>query len=592
MSSTSSTQDRLLATLSTLSTLGLGVGLGVALGAALWRGGGHGTAASPPPPAPTAPAPPPPAPPRRAPAPPPPAAFSTAPAAAAAATAAAAARAAAEDPALLLEQLSRTAAYFGEGGQAAIARARVVVVGVGGVGSHAAHMLARAGVGRLRLVDFDLVSLSSLNRHATAARADVGTPKVAALAGALARIAPPCAVEAVQALFCAERAEELLLLEGGASPDYVLDCIDDRDTKVALLSFCRARGLRVLASMGAGGKSDPTRLRFCDLALLPSGAMDPLGAAIKAALRKAGMFSAQYHEGGGDARVAAAAGGGGGAAGAGAPQPPPLPALSGITCLFSAEEPRAGLLPLPPAHASASAAPAEPSASAALANPAELGALEHFRVRIMPVLGTTPALFGQAMAAYALCALAGGAHDLAARAHQSPGHAPGSSRALLAAWSAWEYDRYPRGGGWGTQCGVSGEEVDFVVGEVWHGRSALSHLRLGVRGVRLQLCRWRPWAPSLPSNLALLTDDEAEAVTAAAGSGGVWALAEAAVAAGADFNAGGGCGGGGGSGSASGALEEALEAAWRAAVLPAVGGALAFEAVEQRLAWARARWGR
>ena len=333
-----------------LASLLVGVGLGAALATALWRGSSA---------------------PRRGsgarqlqlPAPPPPSA---------------------EDPAILVEQLSRNAAFFGEAGTCSVQGDFVVVVGVGGVGSHAAHMLARAGVGRLRLVDFDMVSLSSLNRHATAARSDVGTPKVAALAAALARTVPGCAVEAVQTLFCAARAEELL----AGAPDYVLDCIDDRDTKVALLTFCRARGLRVLASMGAGGKCDPTRLRFCDLALLPSGAMDPLGTAIKAALRKAGMFSAQYREGGGSSADAAAA-----AAAA--------RTLSGITCLFSAEEPCAALLPLPPRQ--------DPAPGAApLVNPAELGALENFRVRIMPVLGTMPALFGQAMAAYVLCALAAG----------------------------------------------------------------------------------------------------------------------------------------------------------------------------------------
>ena len=66
----------------------------------------------------------------------------------------------------------------------------VVVVGLGGVGSHAAHLLLRGGVRRLRLVDFDQVSLSSLNRHATAVRRDVGTPKARALRDQLLRIAP------------------------------------------------------------------------------------------------------------------------------------------------------------------------------------------------------------------------------------------------------------------------------------------------------------------------------------------------------------------------------------------------------------------
>ena len=98
----------------------------------------------------------------------------------------------ADDPDIWEEQLSRNKQFFAErcvmtekgktweahDGQADIEDASVVVVGLGGVGSHAAHMLARAGIKRLRLIDFDQVTLSSLNRHAVADRADVGKPKV------------------------------------------------------------------------------------------------------------------------------------------------------------------------------------------------------------------------------------------------------------------------------------------------------------------------------------------------------------------------------------------------------------------------------
>lgn len=115
---------------------------------------------------------------------------------------------------LLDEQLSRIASFFGPEGLAAVRGAFVVVVGVGGVGSHAAHMLARSGVGRLRLVDFDNVTLSSLNRHAVATRADVGTPKVAAMRRHLQQIVPDCQVEALPVMFEASCADELL--EGAA----------------------------------------------------------------------------------------------------------------------------------------------------------------------------------------------------------------------------------------------------------------------------------------------------------------------------------------------------------------------------------------
>ena len=146
------------------------------------------------------------------------------------------------------EQLSRNEQFFKRDGQANIERAYVCVVGVGGVGSHAAHMLARAGVARLRLIDFDQVTLSSLNRHAVATREDVGRTKVTACARHFERFNPRCEVEAVPRMFTAEAAEELILGprqaqyqhgndgRGAAAvdeseqehdrPDFVVDCID------------------------------------------------------------------------------------------------------------------------------------------------------------------------------------------------------------------------------------------------------------------------------------------------------------------------------------------------------------------------------
>jgi tRNA threonylcarbamoyladenosine dehydratase len=91
---------------------------------------------------------------------------------------------------LVREQLARNYAFLGEDGVARVRAASVVVVGCGGVGSWVAVMLARSGVAQLRLVDFDYVTLSSLNRHATAALADVGTPKVQCVARTLRAIAP------------------------------------------------------------------------------------------------------------------------------------------------------------------------------------------------------------------------------------------------------------------------------------------------------------------------------------------------------------------------------------------------------------------
>jgi len=130
------------------------------------------------------------------------------------------------DDDILTEQFTRNIQFFGEAGQRAIAGAFVVVVGVGGVGSHAAHLLLRSGVGKLRLIDFDQVTLSSLNRHAVATREDVGTSKVEALASHFREICPETEVEAVNAMYEQGAEDELL----GGDPDWVVDCIDNIDT--------------------------------------------------------------------------------------------------------------------------------------------------------------------------------------------------------------------------------------------------------------------------------------------------------------------------------------------------------------------------
>jgi hypothetical protein len=197
-------------------------------------------------------------------------------------------------------------------------------------------------------------------------------------------------------------------------------------------------------------------------------------------------------------------------------------------------------------------------------------------MRVIPVLGTMPAMFGQAMAAHALCALAGGKHA-PAPLEAAPARS-GSVTRLCAQWTAWEAAHYPRGDfGWGASGALHAEEAQFLLDEAWHGRSAVSHLRLGARGVKLQLCRWRPWAPSIPSNLVVLNDEEAVALAAAVEVEEVWAPAREAVAAGGDFNSGRGLPPG---------AAAAAEAAWAPRARAAVGGD-AFERIEARLRWVR-----
>lgn len=117
-------------------------------------------------------------------------------------------------------------------------------------------MLVRSGVGRIRLIDFDQVTLSSLNRHAVANLEDVGTPKVQCLQKALSAVAPWVDIEIRNDLWKMEVAEALL----AGNPTYVVDAIDNIDTKVDLLYYCKTNNIPVISSMGAGCKSDPTRV--------------------------------------------------------------------------------------------------------------------------------------------------------------------------------------------------------------------------------------------------------------------------------------------------------------------------------------------
>lgn len=108
------------------------------------------------------------------------------------------------------EVFSRVQSFFGEDAFRRLRGSFVVVVGIGGVGSHAIHMLVRSGVKRIRIIDFDQVSLSSLNRHAVATMADVGHSKAAVMRDRLLEIVPDAEIEAIESLFCFEEADRLL----------------------------------------------------------------------------------------------------------------------------------------------------------------------------------------------------------------------------------------------------------------------------------------------------------------------------------------------------------------------------------------------
>ncbi|KAF2277801.1 uncharacterized protein EI97DRAFT_431877 [Westerdykella ornata] len=336
------------------------------------------------------------------------------------------------DDDLILEQLARNRVFLKDDGLEKLRSAFVIVVGCGGVGSHATAALARSGVSKLRLIDFDQVTLSSLNRHAVATLADVGTPKVHCIRRRLEQITPWTHFDCRNELFSESTADLQLAPMNGQAPDFVIDAIDNIDSKVALLHYCHKNKIPVISSMGAGCKSDPTKIFIGDIS---NSTDDPLSKSTRRRLRLLGV-------------------------------------KDGIPVVYSTEKPgpgKAELLPLP-------------EEEFAKGSVGELGVLPDFRVRILPVLGTMPAIFGLCVANHVILEITGYPHQ----------YLPSKSRdamynGILGALQGSE-ERIARTRGFdsqGLKIPITQDDVGYLIEEVYNGRSVISGLF-----TRLCLVRW------------------------------------------------------------------------------------------------------
>ena len=313
----------------------------------------------------------------------------------------------------------------------------MIVIGLGGVGSHCTSALVRSGVSRIRVIDFDQVTLSSLNRHSVATLADVGTPKVQCMQRRLQAVAPWVQWECLNEIWRKDQAERLLgpfAGGNGPKPDYVVDAIDNIDSKVALLQYCHEHNIKVISSMGAGCKSDPTRILIGDIS---SSLEDPLSRATRTRLKLSGT-------------------------------------RNGIPVVYSIEKPgpgKASLLPLPEEEIFKGGV-------------GELSVLPDFRARILPVLGTMPAVFGLVVANYLIMEVTGYPHETGG----------GKAReklydSILANFQASE-ERLARADGENTvglRAPLSKDDIAFLIDEVFWGKSIISGLP-----TRLTLVRWQP----------------------------------------------------------------------------------------------------
>jgi tRNA A37 threonylcarbamoyladenosine dehydratase len=179
-------------------------------------------------------------------------------------------------------------------------KTHVMIIGLGGVGSWAAESLARSGVGKITIIDFDEICITNANRQLHALQGLVGRKKAEVMAERLRKINPQAEVVFFSEFYNAESSEKFL----GLKPDYVVDAIDNLTAKCHLLATCRERGIKVITSAGSGAKLDPLQIEMADLAATHT---DPMAHQVRKILRQKYDFPEGRH--------------------------------FGIPCVFSAEEP-------------------------------------------------------------------------------------------------------------------------------------------------------------------------------------------------------------------------------------------------------------
>ncbi|MBQ8544575.1 MAG: tRNA threonylcarbamoyladenosine dehydratase [Alistipes sp.] len=161
------------------------------------------------------------------------------------------------------EWLERTALMLGDEKLETLRQANVLVVGLGGVGAYAAEMIARSGVGRMTIADADTVSATNINRQLIALHSTIGKQKAELMAERLRDINPEIELTVVNRFIKDDETDALL---DSQKFDYVVDAIDTLSPKLALIKGCLDRNIPLVSSMGAGAKTDPTKMDICDIA--------------------------------------------------------------------------------------------------------------------------------------------------------------------------------------------------------------------------------------------------------------------------------------------------------------------------------------
>jgi tRNA A37 threonylcarbamoyladenosine dehydratase len=161
----------------------------------------------------------------------------------------------------MAEWTERALLLFKEEGLEKLKYANVLIVGVGGVGSFAAEFIARAGVGKLTIVDGDVVDITNINRQLPALHSTVGLPKIDVVGDRLMDINPDLKLTKIKEFLSPERAFEIVTDDY----DYVLDCIDSVTPKLNLIIASKRKRVKIISSMGAGGKMEAVKVKVADI---------------------------------------------------------------------------------------------------------------------------------------------------------------------------------------------------------------------------------------------------------------------------------------------------------------------------------------
>ncbi|MBO7124060.1 MAG: tRNA threonylcarbamoyladenosine dehydratase [Treponema sp.] len=179
-------------------------------------------------------------------------------------------------------QFARTRLTFGKENMEKLHKARVIVFGIGGVGSYVVEALVRSGIGAIDIVDDDKICLSNLNRQLYALRSTIGKDKVDVAEERIHDINPDCKVTKWKTFFMPDTADQFDF----SQYDYIVDCIDTVKGKLEIISRAKALKKPVISCMGAGNKVDPTKLKVADITRT---SVCPLARVMRNELKKRGI---------------------------------------------------------------------------------------------------------------------------------------------------------------------------------------------------------------------------------------------------------------------------------------------------------------